>query len=60
MAPYNTYAYCNPGNPIQVRVADLVSRMMPIDFEVLLDSSNPGYPIWAYRRLTLQSVSTAP
>jgi hypothetical protein len=44
MSPYNTYPYCNPLNSIEVRVADLVSRMVPMDFQLLLDNTNPGVP----------------
>eukprot|EP00759_Apiculatamorpha_spiralis_P033634 PhF_6_TR34957/c0_g1_i1/m.50726/K15920/XYL4; beta-D-xylosidase 4 len=43
-APFSSYVYCNPDASIESRVADLIPRLLPIDFQMLLDNSNPGIP----------------
>jgi hypothetical protein len=43
-APYSSYVYCDPNASVDARVADLVPRLTPADFQALLDSSNPGIP----------------
>jgi beta-D-xylosidase 4 len=44
MAPWSTYAYCDPTQSIDVRVDDFVQRLLPDDFQNLLQNSNPGVP----------------
>lgn len=44
MPPYSGYTYCDPDASVDARVADLVPRLLPFDFQALLANDNPGVP----------------
>lgn len=43
-APFSGYTYCDPDASIDARVADLIPRLVPADYQALLDNDNPGIP----------------
>ena len=42
VAPFNTYLYCDADAPIDARLADLVERLSPPQFQSLLSNGNDG------------------